>query len=112
VKTALSIVALAAAALIAGCNSPQTSAAAPGAVGDQPACSAQAKTCGAACAKSCCAKAAPGAISGKAAAPACCPSKKAAAAPGAVGTKTSSCSKSAAGCSKSAAGCPLSGGKN
>lgn len=80
-KTALSIMALAAAALLVGCNSNQSTAAAPGAVATQkacgsncasPCCAAAQKTCGPDCTKACCAKkAAPGAV--KSTQPAACP---------------------------------------
>lgn len=80
-KTALSIMALAAAALLVGCNSNQSTTAAPGAVATQkacgancasPCCAAAQKSCGADCTKACCAKkAAPGAV--KSTQPAACP---------------------------------------
>ena len=112
-KTALSIMALAAAALLVGCNSNQSTTAAPGAVATQKACgsncasaccAAAQKTCGADCAKSCCA-----AGKSKACGPDCtkaCCAKKAA--PGAVkSTQPAACPLSG----DKPACCPISGGK-
>jgi hypothetical protein len=102
-KTALSIMALAAAALLVGCNSNQTTTAAPGAVAAQkacganctsPCCAAVQKTCGANCTKACCA-----AVKSKTC--------------GADCTKPCCAKKAAPGAVKSIkpAACPLSGGK-